>query len=103
MLTHETTKTNNNVIIGAKLPLTPHKQSVPLLLRLSVFPREVEDRGCGFHCKVTNDFASESDRMMVDQRGRRRSVCVGGFWPEHDEPDCPQVQLDDILWGSDEF
>lgn len=61
-------KTHNNVIIWGKLPLIPHRQSAPLLLRLSFFPREVEDRGCGFHCKVTNDFASESDRMMVDVR-----------------------------------
>lgn len=51
-----------------KLPLLPHSQSVPLLLRLSLFPTEVEDRGCGFHCKVTKEFASENDRMMVDVR-----------------------------------
>lgn len=59
-------KTNNNVVIRAKLPLTPHKQSVLLFSWLFFLPREVEDSGCGFHCKVTTDSAWESDRMMVD-------------------------------------
>lgn len=58
-------KTNNNVVIWGKLPLMPHKQSALLLFWLFFLPREVEDRGCGFHCKVTNDSACECDRMMV--------------------------------------